>query len=99
MIQIAHMDCAKDRYDLLETTIIPKLNEYVRTMQTSSVIVVHDKTNLEHQKSYLVRNTIAALVVMNNLKWMWAFFVKIVATGISVPRKSYRSGTASTWEI
>jgi hypothetical protein len=48
MIQIAHMDCAKDRYDLLAETIIPKLN----------VIVVHDKTNLEQRKSYLVPDTI-----------------------------------------
>jgi hypothetical protein len=58
MIQIGHIDCAKDRYDLLQKTIIPKLDEYVRTLQKSSVIVVHDKTNLEQQKSYLVPNTI-----------------------------------------
>ena len=35
MIQIAHMDCAMDRYALLEQTIMPKLDECVRTMQSS----------------------------------------------------------------
>jgi hypothetical protein len=54
MIQTAHMDCAKDRCDLLEQSITPKLDEWVGAMQNSSVIVVHDKTNLEQRKSYLV---------------------------------------------
>jgi hypothetical protein len=58
MIQIAHMDCAKDRHDLLEQTIMPKLDEHVRAMQNISVIVVHDKTNLEQRKSHLVPNNI-----------------------------------------
>jgi hypothetical protein len=58
MIQIGHMDCAEDRHDLLEQTITPKLDECVRAMQNSSVIVVHDKTNLEQRKSYLVPNNI-----------------------------------------
>ena len=33
--KIAHMDCAIDRYALLEQTIMPKLDECVRTMQSS----------------------------------------------------------------
>jgi hypothetical protein len=66
MIQTAHMDCAEDRFDLLEQTIMPKLDECVRAMQNSSVIVVHDKTNLEQWKSYLVPNNID----MNSIMFM-----------------------------
>jgi hypothetical protein len=64
MIQTAHMDCAKDRCDLLEQTIVPKLDEHVRAMQNSSVIVVDDETNLEQRKSYLVLNNIEMNSIM-----------------------------------
>ena len=58
MIQIARMGCTKDRRDLLKKMTMSKLNERVRTMQSSSVIVVHDRTSLEQRKAHLVPNAI-----------------------------------------
>jgi hypothetical protein len=58
--KICHTDarCAEDQHDLLEQTIAPKLDEHMRAMQNGSVVVVHDKTNLEQRKSHLVPTNI-----------------------------------------
>ena len=67
MIQIAYIQCGKDTYDLLEETIMPKLDKEIQEIQKGKVVLVHDKEErtgkMTKWKSYIVPNT----TNMNNL--------------------------------
>jgi len=55
MIQIASIDCAKDSFELLGNTVMPKIKEQLGQLQNSSAFVVCScKQSVKHRKAYLL---------------------------------------------
>lgn len=43
LIPLAHIDCKKDTYKLLEETIAPKICEDIELVKKSSAVIIYDK--------------------------------------------------------
>mmetsp|Transcript_94090 Transcript_94090/g.271957 ORF Transcript_94090/g.271957 Transcript_94090/m.271957 type:complete len:521 (-) Transcript_94090:182-1744(-) len=71
-MQIAHIECAKDKYELLSETVMPSINDAVQVLQNSSVLNVYDTRTLAPRQAFLVPRTIvleSVLLDPNGIKF------------------------------
>jgi hypothetical protein len=64
VVQFASVQCTKDAYDLMDSTVMPLIKQQLIALKSSSLVVVYHKNNMtEFFRSYIVPATIKRITM------------------------------------